>query len=203
MRRHLRGGPAVERGLQEIPLDKIVGSVGRYQDFTRSFLPKKDSDEVRWATVRAAINDMKGMPPIEVYQIGEVYFVKDGNHRVSVARQLGTTTISAYVTEIETRVPLTADDNPDEVICKAGYADFLEKTNLDHHFPKADLLMTISGHYQVMLDQITVECRLLGGRRDGLRVGRLGAGGRQMVSGCLQTDGAHHPRNGVDAPLPR
>ena len=105
VRRQLQAGPAVERGLQEIPLNKIVGSVGRYQDFTRAFLPKRDSNKDRWARVKAAITDMKGMPPIEVYQLGAVYFVNDGNHRVSVARQLGSKTISAYVTEIETRVP--------------------------------------------------------------------------------------------------
>ena len=163
VRRHLRAtGKPIERGLQEIPLDKIVGSVGRYQDFTRSFLPKNDSDQERWARVKTAITDMKGMPPIEVYQVGDAYFVKDGNHRVSIARQLGTKTISAYVTEVETRVSLTADDDPDEVICKARYATFLEKTNLDKLLPQADLLMTFCGQYQTLLDQIEAECRLIG-----------------------------------------
>jgi len=161
VRRQLRGGPAVKRGLQEIPLNKIIGSVGRYRDFTRSFLPKKDSNEERWARVKAAITDMKGISPIEVYQLGDAYFVIDGNHRVSVARQLGSETISAQVTEVEIRVPLTADDDPDELICKARYADFLEKTNLDKLRPGADLLMTFSGHYQVLLDQIEAECRLM------------------------------------------
>jgi nucleotide-binding universal stress UspA family protein len=163
VRRHLRAtDKPIERGLQEIPLDKIVGSVGRYQDFTRSFLPKKDSNEERWARVKAAITDMKGMPPIEVYQVGEAYFVKDGNHRVSVAQQLGAKTISAYVTEVETRVSLTVDDDPEEVICKARYAEFLEKTNLDKLQPQADLLMTFCGQYQTLLDQINAECCLIG-----------------------------------------
>ncbi|GAB4440998.1 MAG: universal stress protein [Anaerolineae bacterium] len=161
VRRQLQGGPPIKRGLQEIPLEKIVGSVGRYQDFTRSFLPKNDSNKERWARVKAAITDMKGMPPIDVYQLGEVYFVNDGNHRVSVARQLGVATISAYVTEIETRVPLSANDDPDEVICKARYADFLEKTNLDKLCPGANLLMTFCGQYHVLLDQIETECRLM------------------------------------------
>ena len=163
VRRQLQAtGEPIERGLQEIHLDKIVGSVGRYQDFTRSFLPKKDSNEERWARVKAAISDMRGIPPIEVYQVGDAYFVKDGNHRVSVARQLGTETISAYVTEVETRVPLTADDDPDEVIIKARYAEFLEKTNLDRLVPEADLLMTFCGHYQTLLKQIKAECYLIG-----------------------------------------
>jgi nucleotide-binding universal stress UspA family protein len=163
VRRHLRAtGKPIERGLQEIPLDKIVGSVGRYQDFTRSYLPKNDSNEERWARVMAAITDMRGMPPIEVYQVGDAYFVKDGNHRVSVARQMGGETISAYVTEVKTRVPLTAADDPDEIICKARYADFLEKTNLDKLRPEADLLMTFCGQYNILLGQINAECCLLG-----------------------------------------
>lgn len=166
IRRQLQAGPAVKRGLQEIPLDKIVGSVGRYQDFTRSFLPKNDSNKERWARIKAAITDMKGIPPIDVYQVGEVYFVNDGNHRVSVARQLGVETISAYVTEIETRVPLSAEDDPDEIICKARYADFLEKTNLDKLCPGANLLMTFCGQYHVLLEQIETECRLMDGQAE-------------------------------------
>jgi nucleotide-binding universal stress UspA family protein len=161
VRRHLRAGDAIERGLQEIPLDKIVGSVGRYQDFTRSFLPKNDSDEERWARVKAAVTDMKGMSPIEVYQVGDAYFVIDGNHRVSVARQLNTPTITAYVTEVQTRVPLKAGDDPEELICKSRYAEFLESTNLDKLRPGADLLMTFCGQYRILLDQIEAEHRLL------------------------------------------
>ena len=134
-----------EKGIQEIPLDAIVGSVGRYADFTRGFMPKKDNDEERWTGVKTAVMDMKGMRPIDVYQIGEIYFVIDGNHRVSVARQLGTKTITARVTEVKVRVPLQPEDDPNEVICKARYAEFLEKTNLDNLRPDSNLLMTITG----------------------------------------------------------
>ena len=133
----LRGTGTIDRGLQEIPLDAIVGSVGRYDDFTRDFLPKKDSIQDRWAGVKAAILNMTGMTPISVYQIGEGYFVRDGNHRVSVARQLGTPTITALVTEVKTRVPLAIDDDLDEVKCKARYAEFLEVTKLDELRPEA------------------------------------------------------------------
>ena len=147
----------VKRGLKEIPLKKIVGSVGRYQDFTCSFLPKNPHDEERWAKVKMAISDMSGMPPIDVYQIGDAYFVLDGNHRVSVARRLGVDTISAYVTEVKTRVPLSADDDLDEVICKAKYADFLEKTGLDREYPDIDLLVTVCGQYRILLEQICAE----------------------------------------------
>lgn len=136
-----------DRGLQEIPLDAIVGSVGRYHDFTRGFLPRQDSDEHRWAGVKSAALDFTGLPPIEVYKIGDVYFVLDGNHRVSVARQLGATHIEAYVTEFKTRVPLSPGDKPDDLIIKAEYADFLEHTHLDKLRPGADLRVTAPGRY--------------------------------------------------------
>src|SRR5512137_2816390 len=74
-----------ERGVFDIPLDAIVGSVGRYSDFTRSFLPLKTSSQerVRWARVKASMDDPSGSgwPPIDVYKVGQVYFVLDGNHR--------------------------------------------------------------------------------------------------------------------------
>ena len=162
VRKKLRStGITIKHGLQEIPLKKIVGSVARYDDFTREFLPKRDTDEERWAGVKAAVNDMVGIPPIEVYQVGDAYFVQDGNHRVSIARRLGTKTISAYITEVKTRVPLTADDDPNEIICKSYYADFLEKTNLDKLHPESDLLMSFCGEYQELLDQIETEHTLL------------------------------------------
>lgn len=144
----------VTKGLQEIPLDAIVGSVGRYQDFTRDFLPKHDADQERWARVKTAVMEMRGLDPIEVYKVGEVYFVKDGNHRVSVSRQLGSETITAFVTEVKTRVPLAAGDDPTQVICKARYAAFLQQTNLDHLRPEANLLMTYAGEYDTFLRQI-------------------------------------------------
>ena len=93
VRRKLRATSGVSQDLREIPLDAIIGSVGRYADFTRSFLPRKDSDEGRWARVKVAVDDLSGLPPIEVYQVGEAYFVRDGNHRVSIARELGATHI--------------------------------------------------------------------------------------------------------------
>jgi nucleotide-binding universal stress UspA family protein len=154
VRQQLRGTDIIERGVQEIPLDAIVGSVGRHDDFTRDFLPKKDSIQDRWAQVKAAVMNMTGIAPISVYQIGQGYFVRDGNHRVSVARYLGTPTIAAHVTEVKTKVPLAIDDEPDEVQCKARYAEFLEKTKLDELRPEARLLMTFCDQFHVFVSQI-------------------------------------------------
>src|SRR5215216_5901232 len=78
-----------DKGVSMIPVDAIVGSVGRYTDFTRTFLPRHMGDRQRWANVKAATLDPvgPGMPPIDVYKVSDVYFVLDGNHRVSIARQ--------------------------------------------------------------------------------------------------------------------
>jgi len=150
------------RGLHDIPLDAIVGSVGRYTDFTRSFLPRRDRFKDRWARVEAAANLPEGLPPIEVYQVGQAYFVLDGNHRVSVARQMGATHIQAYVTEIQTKVPLTPDVQPEELILKAEYAEFLEHTNLDALRPQADLTVSVPGQYPVIEEHIEVHRYFMG-----------------------------------------
>ncbi|NJN95574.1 MAG: hypothetical protein HC875_16425 [Anaerolineales bacterium] len=157
VRAKLKATGSSSRGLREIPLDAIVGSVGRYTDFTRRFLPRHDSDAHRWAGVQLAATGMVGLPPIEVYQIGDAYFVLDGNHRVSVARQQGATHIEANVTEIHTKVPLTPDARPDDLIIKARYADFLERTKLDETRPDLDLNVTVPGQYRVLDRQI--ECQ--------------------------------------------
>jgi hypothetical protein len=98
VRQRLRLAHRICRGLQEIDLECIQGSVGRYRDFTSAFLPRQRHLRQRWERVQLMIAT-QGLPPIEVYQVGEAYFVLDGNHRVSVARQMGLKMIEAYVCE--------------------------------------------------------------------------------------------------------
>ncbi len=162
IRKRLKVTNLRERGLQDIPVEKIIGSVGRYKDFSRSFLPKSDTSSERWARVKTAVDDLTGVPPIEVYQLGDAYFVIDGNHRVSIAQQLDAPTISAYVTEVKTRVPLTATDDPNEIICKSRYAEFLERTNLDKMRPEAEMLMTFCAQYSLLLDHIDMHRYYMG-----------------------------------------
>src|SRR5512138_1188212 len=119
-----------ERGVQQVPLDAIIGSVGRYTDFTRTFLPRQVKDLQRWARVKAAMEDGVDMPPIEVYKVGEAYFVVDGNHRVSIAREEGSPTIAAHVIEFSTPIQLMPDVQPDDLIIQAEYAAFLDATHL-------------------------------------------------------------------------
>ena len=143
-----------KRELQEIPVASIVGSVGRYQDFTRGFLPRVEEDEQRWSRVWAQVESMTGLPPIEVFKIGEVFFVRDGNHRVSVARQQGFETIEGYVTEVSAPVSFSPDDDLEDLILKARSTRFLEATDLAANYPAIDLTMSVAGNYRVLESQI-------------------------------------------------
>jgi len=94
------------RGLRVVPIEKIVGSEGRYNDFTKAFLPKRDFIRGRWESVdRAHLADVI-LPAIKLYEIGGVYFVRDGNHRVSVARMQGGEAIDAEVIALDSKISL-------------------------------------------------------------------------------------------------
>jgi nucleotide-binding universal stress UspA family protein len=159
---HVSGGS--DRGLQDILIQSIVGSVGRYTDFTRSFLPRQRSDVERWARVKSIIvkPGAPGLEPIQVYKIGEAYFVRDGHHRVSVARRLGAKYIQAYVTEVKTKVPLTPDITPDELIIKSEQADLLDETHLDDVLPDATIEVTVPGGYPRLEEHIRVHRYFMG-----------------------------------------
>jgi hypothetical protein len=93
------------RGLQTIRLDRIVGSVDSMRDFDRRFRPTSNRVRERWERLALAQRRGESIPPIDVYQVGELYFVSDGHHRVSIALAMGQKVIDAYVTEILTAVP--------------------------------------------------------------------------------------------------
>jgi hypothetical protein len=162
VRQKLKAQVSPKKILTEIQINSIIGSVNRYQDFSRDFLPGKNIDEERWANIELANYGSQGLPPIEVYRIGEVYFVSDGNHRVSVAKQLGSDQIQAYVTEVQTRVILTPDVHPEDLILKAEYIEFLEHTNLDKERPSSDLSVTVPGQYQIIEEHIAVHRYFMG-----------------------------------------
>jgi len=155
VRERLGLGEKVYRGIQSIPLNQIVGSVGRYNDFTRTFLPRIESMRSRWQQVDQ-LSTAHGMSPIQVYQVGQVYFVLDGNHRVSVARQLGADTIEAHVWEYETRVPLEPDDALEDVLIRQEYLEFLDHTQLDKHRPDQYIILTSPGRYRDFEEQIAI-----------------------------------------------
>lgn len=143
-------------GLQNVPLDKIIGSVGRYRDFSRTFLPRRSVNKERWEQVNALARGMRGFPPVELYKVGDAYFVIDGNHRVSVARQLDMPTIEAHVIELITPVGLDPDTTHEDLIIKAGYADFLRRTNLNRIRPNSEVVLTEPGMYPAILEHIEV-----------------------------------------------
>ncbi len=99
VRRSHRAYNRVRRGLRVVEVDRIVGSVGRQNDFDRSFMPLRASVGQRWKRIDLAYLRSEDLPPVELYKIGDDYFVEDGNHRVSVARYHGTPTLEAVVTE--------------------------------------------------------------------------------------------------------
>jgi nucleotide-binding universal stress UspA family protein len=140
--------------LRTIPLDAIVGSLGRCSDFTRSFYPRKDSAQNRWTRIQAALAESRPLPPIQVVQIGEIYFVSDGHHRVSVAREQQMDAIEALVVTAETKVPISPDVQPDELLLQAEYARLLAITHLDEIRPEADLSVTVPGQYAAIEAQI-------------------------------------------------
>jgi nucleotide-binding universal stress UspA family protein len=107
------------------------------------------------------------MPPIEVYRVGEVYFVIDGNHRVSIARQEGLETIEAHVIDVKTYIALTPDVQPDDLIVKAEYAEFLDATHIMELRPNVDMSVTACCQYGILMEQIRVRQYLLQQERQG------------------------------------
>lgn len=145
----------VYRGVRAIPVAKIIGSVDRYEDFNRHFLPTQTHTQSRWESVdRAALTDIP-LPPIQVYQVGDAYFVLDGNHRVSVAQEKGMVFVDAEVVELHTRLPLGPATDQRELVRLAEYARFLERTSLDTLRPGANISFSTLGRYDVLIEHIS------------------------------------------------
>ncbi|RKT52667.1 chromosome partitioning protein ParB [Saccharothrix australiensis] len=125
-------GYAGERrlGLRTIRLDSIVGSVDRTRDFDRRFRPTSARVRERWQRLALATRRGEAVPPIEVYQVGDLHFVQDGHHRVSVAHALGLTVIDAYVTAVVTRIDAHGIRHRGDLIVKDYRRLFLERVPL-------------------------------------------------------------------------
>ena len=117
-------------GLQTIPLDSIVGTVDRGREFDRSFRPTSGRVRPRWERINTAQRKGQEMPPIDVYRIGELHFVKDGHHRVSVARALGFDVINAYVAEILTELGAGREIRMSDLPLKSHQRLFFERVPL-------------------------------------------------------------------------
>jgi uncharacterized ParB-like nuclease family protein len=144
-------------GVQEIPIAKIVGSAAssaKANDFDSGFLPATRRLRDRWTRVYTAMVEGDELPPIDVYRVGDGYYVIDGHHRVSVARSLGRDTINARVIDVQTRAPLGINVDPEDLLRAAEYAQFLEATQLHRLRPDARLECNRLGRYDEIFRHI-------------------------------------------------
>jgi hypothetical protein len=151
-RLNIRGQIAL--GHQTVPVKHIVGSEGRYSDFDRRFLPLTEAVEHRWRSIEQAMERLIDLPPVDLWKISDVYFVRDGNHRVSVARWRGQGHIDAYVTELLVDVPLSPDLSVRTLMFAEEYSDFLEWTNLHDLRPDERIEFSELGGYLELVRHI-------------------------------------------------
>jgi hypothetical protein len=146
-------------GMETVSVDRIVGSEGRYRDFNRHFLPRKEFLRSRWISIDMAHYNDVPLPPVRIYEVGGVYFVRDGNHRVSVARMRGQMMIDAEVTKLDTVIKLrpgmTLEDLKREVIAYEKKR-FYEKTDYGKITGDETLDFTSPGRYDQIVEHVLV-----------------------------------------------
>src|SRR3972149_5886112 len=141
-------------GIKTIDIDDIVGSIDRYKDFDRHFLPRKTNLEHRWSNIYSAYKKNIDLPLVKLYKAGNIYFVLDGNHRVSVAKRMGIKYIDAEVTEFTTKIPISREMDPIDMFILAEREKFLYLTKLKENRPDIKIRLTIPGKYDFLLEQI-------------------------------------------------
>ena len=155
------GGP-IYRGMKTVDVKKIVGSLNRHHQFDRAFLPLEDQIANRWQNIDRAYYQEVNLPPVILYKVGEVYFVVDGHHRVSVAREQGQEFIEAEIRECSTLVNINPDLKPEDLEILGEKVDFLERTHLDRIRPKANIKLTIPDGFERLLEHIAVHRYFMG-----------------------------------------
>ena len=153
----LKPGKEKYLGMMAVPIANIVGSEDRYQDFSRHFFPKKEHLRNRWMSIdKAHLSDVI-LPPIKLLKIGELFFVRDGNHRVSVALSQGVMTIDAEVIELTAEVEVDKNSTREDIL-KAVLAferqDVLSQTGLDLIIPTEMIEFTSPGRWHELLNHI-------------------------------------------------
>ena len=146
------------KGMQTIPVRSIIGSENRYHDFSSAFYPKNISLQRRWESVDAANIDDVILPPISVYKLGQWYFVRDGNHRVSVARSRGVEFIDAEVVELTSKIQLEEGITLNEIrhrVVAYERQRFIEQFN-PTYLPMDRIVFTAPGSYPEMVNHILV-----------------------------------------------
>jgi hypothetical protein len=144
-------------GMTVVPIKLIVGSEGRYKDFNKAFLPKHEHLRRRWENVDKARIKEVILPPIKLYEIGGVYFVADGNHRVSVAKSQGIQAIDAEVVSLDSEIklrPNMTNSELKEAVIEYEKKRFFKKTKLNKIIDPDDLNFTDTGRYDEILTHI-------------------------------------------------
>src|ERR687894_1425765 len=108
VRKELVANNRRQRGTRVVEVEEIIGSVGRWDEFDRSFLPARASVGHKWKRIDRAFHRAQDLPPVELYKLEEAYFVVDGHHRVSVARYHDVPTLEAAVAEFHPMLPAAA-----------------------------------------------------------------------------------------------
>jgi hypothetical protein len=162
IRGQLRAHAQHYSGTRTVPISQIVGSVSRYRDFDRAFLPRQTQTKGRWMNIDRAYYDFTSLPPIELYQVGQTYFVKDGNHRVSVAREQGQEFIDAVIIELHVPVPIESLEELEDWIRRQDAVEFLARTRLLELRPSARIELTLPGQYEKLLEHIEVHRWFMG-----------------------------------------
>jgi hypothetical protein len=146
-------------GMKAVDVDRIIGSEGRYRDFNRHFLPRRDHLRSRWVSIDMAHYEDVALPPVRLYELGGVYFVRDGNHRISVAKLRGQTFIDAEVTSLDAELRLkpgmTLEELKREVIAYEKRR-FYERTGFGAMTGDKGLDFTSPGRYDEILEHILV-----------------------------------------------
>jgi hypothetical protein len=162
----LRPSSESYRGIRAVPLELIVGSEGRYRDFTRSFLPRHRHMRGRWMSIGAARYRDVNLPPVRLYEIGGVYFIRDGNHRVAVARQHRVEFIDAEITALDTYFRASPDMTHESLVAAVIEYErqrFVSATGIDDLLRGVDIQFTSPGRYDLLLSQIQEQRRRLSG----------------------------------------
>ena len=146
-------------GMHTVPIEKIAGSEGRYKDFDSHFLPRTSNLRQRWESVdHAHLTDVM-LPPIQLYEIGGLYFVRDGNHRVSVAKAQGVNYIDAEVISLQSEIKLKPGTTPESLlseVIKYEKRIFYSETSFGDLTDYWNLDFTSPGQYDVIYNHILV-----------------------------------------------
>jgi hypothetical protein len=155
------------KGMKAVLISDIAGSEGRYRDFNRQFLPKHEHLRARWERVDVAHLKDIVLPPIRLYEVGGTYFVRDGNHRVSVARMKGVLYIDAEIIELDSMIKITPDMSKADLkkkIIEYERTQFFIKTELNNNSSSYLLNFTAPGRYDEILCHIAYHKKYLESR---------------------------------------